>query len=77
MKSPFTGKEMKLIKEATVFTFRTDEFPVTYYYYLCEDTKEQFTDDRLDHINQIQVHNQYREKYGIPFPEEIKNIRKK
>ena len=48
-----------------------------YHSYLCADSREQFTNDDLDHINQIQVYNQYREKYGIPFPEEIHAIRKK
>jgi len=77
MKSPITGKEMKLVKEDVKLPFRKDEFAVVYHYYLCQDTKEKFTDDDLDNINLIQVHNQYREKYGIPFPEEIKNIREK
>lgn len=77
MRSPITGKEMKIVKELTTLPFRKDEFQVVYHYYLCEDTQEHFTDDRLDSINVIQVHNQYREKYGIPFPEEIKNFREK
>lgn len=77
MKSPITGKEMKLVKEPATLPFRKNEFEVVYHYYLCEDTKEQFTDDELDNINVAQVHNQYREKYGIPFPEEIKSIREK
>lgn len=77
MRSPITGKEMKLVKEVTTLPFRKEEFEVVYHYYLCEDSKEQFTDDELDAINIAQVHNQYREKYGIPFPEEIKSIREK
>ncbi|MBO9573728.1 MAG: hypothetical protein J7497_16195, partial [Chitinophagaceae bacterium] len=77
MRSPITGKEMKLVKEPSRLPFRKEEFSIVYHYYLCEETKEQFTDDELDNINIIQVHNQYREKYGIPFPEEIKAIREK
>lgn len=77
MRSPITGKEMKLVRELSTLPFRKDEFEVMYHYYLCEDTKEQFTDDELDNINIAQVHNQYREKYGIPFPEEIIKIREK
>lgn len=68
---------MKLVRELSTLPFRKDEFEVMYHYYLCEDTKEQFTDDELDNINIAQVHNQYREKYGIPFPEEIIKIRDK
>ena len=77
MKSPITGKEMKLVREASTLTFRKEEFPVNYHYYLCQDTGEQFTDDKIDTINMVQVHNQYREKYRIPFPEEISSIREK
>jgi putative zinc finger/helix-turn-helix YgiT family protein len=78
MNSPITGKPMKLIKESSSkLTFRKEEFVITYHYYLCEDSGEQFTTDELDLINQIQVHNKYREMYGIPFPEEIKEIRNK
>ncbi|MGQ0827259.1 MAG: type II toxin-antitoxin system antitoxin SocA domain-containing protein [Bacteroidota bacterium] len=78
MNSPITGKPMKLVKEpGSTLTFRKEEFEITYHYYLCEKSGEQFTNDELDAINQIQVHNLYREKYGVPFTEEIKNIRSK
>lgn len=59
MRSPITGKEMKIVKELTTLSFRKDEFQILYHYYLCEETNEHFTDDRLDNINIIQVHNQY------------------
>lgn len=77
MRSPFTGKEMKLIKEKEILPYRKDEFEVYYHSYECDETRERFTDDELDLINIKQVHNLYREKYGIPFPEEIKAIREK
>lgn len=66
---------MKLAMEPAVLSFRKEKFEVVYHYYLCEDSGEQFTDDALDSINMNQVYNQYREKYGIPFPDEIKAIR--
>jgi len=75
MKSPITGKEMRLVMEPVKLPFRKEEFEVVYHYYQCEGSGEQFTDEVLDTLNQNQVHNQYREKYGIPFPEEIRNIR--
>ncbi|OKL42074.1 type II toxin-antitoxin system antitoxin SocA domain-containing protein [Pontibacter flavimaris] len=75
MQSPITGKEMKLVMESAKLPFRKEEFEVMYHYYLCEDSGEQFTDDILDSINLNQVYNQYRERYGIPFPDEIKEIR--
>jgi uncharacterized phage-associated protein/DNA-binding transcriptional regulator YiaG len=77
MKSPITGNEMKLMKEPQPLAFRKEEFNVVYHYFLCEKSGEQFTNDVLDTINITQVHNQYREKYGIPFPEQIKAIREK
>lgn len=77
MKSPFTGKEMVLKTEKAVLQFRKEDFEIIYHSFVCEDTNEHFTDDKLDNLNITQVHNQYREKYGIPFPEQIINIRKK
>lgn len=77
MKSPITGKEMRLVKELTEMQFRRDVFQIMYHSYLCEDSGEQFTDDQLDNINIIQVHNLYREKHGVPNPEQIVKIRNK
>lgn len=75
MKSPITGKEMQVRNELTSLAFRKEEFEVVTHYYECEDSGERFSDDRLDELSIVQVHNQYREKYGIPFSEEIKRIR--
>jgi hypothetical protein len=65
MKSPITGKEMRLVKELTKLPFRNEEYEVTYHYYLCEETKERFTDDDLDIINIEQVYKKYQAKYGL------------
>lgn len=75
MKSPFTGGEATLQKEMRTMNFRKETFHVLFQYYLCKDTGEQFTDEELDEVNLNQVYNQYRAKYGIPFPDEIKAIR--
>jgi putative zinc finger/helix-turn-helix YgiT family protein len=75
MKSPFTGGEATLHKETRTMDFRKETFHVLFQYYLCKDTSEQFTDEQLDEVNINQVYNQYRAKYGIPFPDEIKAIR--
>lgn len=77
MKSPNTGKVMLLKRKTLLLNFRKEPFEIRYHYYLCEDTAEEFTTDALDEINIKQVHNQYREKYGVPFPEEIVDIREK
>jgi len=75
MKSPFTGGEAELRKENRTMEFRKESFEVLYHYYVCKETGEQFTTDELDEVNTNQVYNQYRTKYGIPFPDEIKAIR--
>jgi uncharacterized phage-associated protein/DNA-binding transcriptional regulator YiaG len=76
MKSPFTGGKAVLRQEDSELVFRKEKFKFTYLYYQCEDTKERFTTTEIDEINLSQVYNQYRIKYGIPFPDEIRKIRK-
>ena len=67
---------MDLVKQPGVkLSFRKEEFEIVYHSYVCKDSGEQFTNETLDRINLTQIHNKYREKYGIPFPEEIKSIR--
>ncbi len=68
---------MILRKEERTMTFRKEEFTVIYHYYLCEDSGEQFTTTEIDELDISQLYNQYREKYNIPFPDEIKAIREK
>ena len=75
MKSPLTGKEMKVVQEPRVWRFRGEEFPYIHTAFLCEDTGEQFTTDETDMDGFNQVADQYREKYGLPGPEEIRAIR--
>ena len=75
MQSPFTGGITTLEKEQRILEFRKDSFEIIYHFYLCSDTKEQFTTTEIDNLNINQVHNKYREKYGIPFLDEIRNIR--
>ena len=77
MKSPFTGGEAKLMKEPRVLTYRKDPFEVMYHYYKCVDSDEQFTTTEIDTLNINQIHNKYREKYGIPFIDEIRDIRER
>lgn len=59
------------------FKFRKEMYRIWYHYYECTQTSEAFTNAELDEINMNQVYNQYREKYGVPFPEEITSIREK
>lgn len=77
MKSPFTAKEMSIVKEWRTMSFRRDEFRVLFHSYKCEDTGEQLEDETFAQLNFNQLVNQYRVKYAIPFPEQIVAIRKK
>lgn len=75
MKSPFTGGKVILRQEDSELIFRKERFKYVYLYYQCEETSERFTTTDLDEINMSQIYNQYRIKYGIPFPDEIRHIR--
>lgn len=77
MKSPFTGNEMKVVKELREMTFRKETFPVVFHTWVCEETGEQFEDERFSALNYNQVVNQYRVRHHIPFPEQISELRSK
>jgi putative zinc finger/helix-turn-helix YgiT family protein len=57
--------------------FRKESLEIVFHYFKCEDSGEQFTSTELDEINTHQVYNQYRDKFNIPFPDEITRIREK
>ena len=71
MKSPFTGKEMKKVYEKRTWDFRGEKYDYVHASWLCVDTGESFTTDETDNVSYIQVTNQYRVRYGIPFTDEI------
>ena len=75
MKSPFTGGEVILKQEKSELIFRKEKYQYAHLYYECVDTKERFTTTKMDEKNLFQVYNQYRIKYGIPFPDEIRKTR--
>src|SRR3954463_2594736 len=77
MKSPITGSEMPVKKRKEKFEFRKETFEIMYHYYLDEASGDQFTDDHLSEINTNQLYNEYRSKYGIPYPDEIIALREK
>lgn len=77
MKSPFTGKEMKRVYEKRTWSFRGEQYEYEHIAWLCEDSGEQFTDDESDMAGFVQVTNQYRAKYGIPYTDEIIAVRQR
>ena len=77
MKSPFTGKEMKRVYEKRTWNFRGEQYVYEHTAWLCGDSGEQFTDDESDTAGFVQVTNQYRAKYGIPYTDEIIAVRQR
>ena len=51
MKSPLTGKEMKLMSEPSTIDYKDKTYNVNHHFYLCELSNEQFTTTELDEIN--------------------------
>lgn len=77
IESPFSTGNAILKRKASILNFRKYEFEITEHYYLCNVTREEFTTSELDRINLNQVYNQYRDRCGLPFPDQIKKIREK
>lgn len=75
MKSPFTGGEAVLVAETRKAVFRKEEYEYTYLCYQCVDTQETFTTTQVDTFNTSQIYNSYRTDHGIPYPDEIKEMR--
>lgn len=75
IRSPFTGGLVYLVEDTETQTFRKEEYNVHVCYYICKDTGEQFTTEEQDEQLCNELYNQYRIKYGIPFPDEIRQIR--
>lgn len=77
MASPLTGGRVKEVSTTELKEFRKEKFRVHVRYYVCEDTGEQFTTTEQDTLQFNDLYSQYRIKHGIPFPDEIKEIRLK
>jgi len=58
MKSPLSGKEMKLMSEPSTLDYKGKTYNVTHHYYLCELTNEQFTTTELDEQNLDELYKQ-------------------
>jgi putative zinc finger/helix-turn-helix YgiT family protein len=67
----FCSGNALLMLEPIKINYRKEDFKVHKQFYECVDCKERFTTDELDNVNIKQVYNQYREKYNIPFPEQL------
>lgn len=75
MKSPFTGGRVKEISTTEEKEFRKESYKVHVRYYVCEDTGEHFTTTEQDTLQFNDLYAQYRLRHGIPFADEIREIR--
>jgi len=75
IESPFTGGKVFEIQNVEEKTFRGEKYLVNVRYYQCEETGEQFTTTEQDNQWTVQIYEQYRQRHGIPSPDEIKRIR--
>jgi len=58
MKSPLTGREMKLMLEPSTLDYRGKQYNVNHHFYLCELSNEQFTTTELDEKNLGELNKQ-------------------
>jgi hypothetical protein len=58
MKSPLTGREMKLMSEPSTLNYRGKQYNVNHHFYLCELSNEQFTTTELDEMNLLELNKQ-------------------
>ena len=77
MISPFTGGKVTKKHKLETFTFRKEKFTVKRFYFVCNDTGREFTNNDVDTQVFNDIYKQYRERHGIPSPERLKDLRNK
>lgn len=74
--SPLTGKPMRVVYMPDKVKYRGEEYACVYVSFHDDETGESFTTTESDSIWFRQVTNQYRERHGIPYADEIAALRK-
>ena len=77
IKSPYTGGAVKEVFTLEQQTFKGEDYWIHARFYQCVDTGEKFTTTEQDELTLNDLYSQYRIKHGIPFPDEIHQIRSK
>ena len=75
--SPITGKPMRVVYEPDTMKYRGEEYQCVYISFRDDERGESFTTTESDTIWYNQVTNQYREKHGIPYLDEIVSLRER
>ena len=79
MKVPnnYTGKPMRVVYEPETMKYRGEEYECVYISFHDDERDESFTTTESDTVWYNQLTNQYREKHGIPYVDEIVALRKR
>lgn len=75
--SPLTGKPMRVLFEPEKMRYRGEEFNCVYISFRDDAEGEGYTTTESDGIWLSQVTNQYRERHGIPYQDEIIALRER
>lgn len=76
IKSPFGNCMAHLKKEPSEAVFRGRKYQYTNYFYVCDESGIEFTNEVLGDVNTSQVYDQYRQEHNIPSVSELKDFRK-
>ena len=68
---------MRIVYDPTSMKYRGEEYKFVYISFWDDESGESFTTTESDAVWYNQVTNQYREKYGIPYVDEIIELRKR
>ena len=69
--SPYSGKPMRVVYEPDTWEMRGEVYPYVHIAFRDDENGEQFTTTESDTVCFEQVANQYRERHGIPYVDEI------
>ncbi|MGA7722544.1 MAG: type II toxin-antitoxin system antitoxin SocA domain-containing protein [Ignavibacteriaceae bacterium] len=72
---PHCKGQAVLLTEKVKRRYRNDEFEVYEHFHKCNKCGYAFTNNETDRFNLSQVQNLYREKYHIPFPDQLTALR--
>ena len=75
--SPYSGKPMRVVYEPDTWEMRGEVYPYMHIAFRDDENGEQFTTTESDTVCFEQVANQYRERHGIPYVDEIVALRER
>ena len=75
--SPLTGKPMRVIYKPETWVMRGEQYSYIYITFSDDENGQRFTSTESDTACYDQVANQYRERHGIPYRDEIVALRER